>query len=245
MLRVDSSKVEGRSVSVSSRRGGPRRHCNNVMQHLRPEDLIDLAEGTRAERDVPHLASCEVCRVELSELRATIALAADVEVPAPSPLFWDHFSARVGEAVAREHAVTGGSASGPRELVERWRLWSRPRVLIPGSAIAVAAVVLWVVTNAPATTPEVQTPTETVRTTVVPLPPTLGFDLFSDAANDPDDPSLRLVADLTSDLGWDAAADAGLTAPGSAEHALTHLSRGELQELQRLLQHELGARSVT
>jgi hypothetical protein len=219
------------------------------MQHLRPEDLIDLADGTRADSDVPHLASCDTCRAELAELRATIALAADVDVPAPSPLFWDHFSARVAEAIEHERdAAPESTSSAPADSRARddewWRVWSWPRVLIPASAIAVLAVILTVMTNAPVTVPDDRAPSETARTTVQPLPPALGFDLFSDAVNDADDASLTLVADLTADLGWDAAADAGLTPPGSAEFAVTHLNLGELQELQRLLQRELVGRGV-
>ena len=206
------------------------------MQHLRPEDLIDLADGTRADSDVPHLASCDVCRAELADLRATIAMAADVDVPAPSPLFWDHFSARVSQAVEVERATAAGNAW--------WRVWSSPRVLIPGSAVAVLIVIITVLTNTPVPAPEVPAPTETARTTVTPSPPTLGFDLFSDAVNDPDDASLTLVADLTADLGWDAAADAGLTPPGSAEYAVTHLNTAELQELRRLLQQAMVGRGA-
>ena len=68
--------------------------------HLQPDELVDVAEGTRPESSVPHLASCEVCRLQLADLKATISAAADVEVPEPSPLFWDHLSARVRDAVA-------------------------------------------------------------------------------------------------------------------------------------------------
>jgi hypothetical protein len=55
---------------------------------------------------------------------------------------------------------------------------------------------------------------------------------------------LALVADLTDSLGWDAAADAGLAADGSAEHAVTHLSPVELQELERLLKEVLGPKGA-
>ena len=55
-----------------------------------------------------------------------------------------------------------------------------------------------------------------------------------------DDPSLGLVVDLTDDMDLDAARAAGLTADGSAEHAVTHLNDVELRELQRLLQKELA-----
>jgi len=70
--------------------------------HLRPDELIDLAEGTRAESSAAHLAECAVCRLQVAELKAMMSAAADVDVPEPSPLFWDHFSARVHAAVADE-----------------------------------------------------------------------------------------------------------------------------------------------
>jgi hypothetical protein len=54
-----------------------------------------------------------------------------------------------------------------------------------------------------------------------------------------DDPSLQLVADLSADvdLGDD---EAGLTSRTSAEHAVTHMSAQDLQELKRLLNLEMG-----
>src|SRR6476469_3139983 len=72
--------------------------------HLNTDELVDIAEGTRTEAAAPHLASCEPCRAQLCELRAMIAAAKDVDVPEPSPLFWDHLSARVSEAVAADRA---------------------------------------------------------------------------------------------------------------------------------------------
>ncbi|MBI3493898.1 MAG: hypothetical protein HY047_19285, partial [Acidobacteria bacterium] len=58
-----------------------------------------------------------------------------------------------------------------------------------------------------------------------------------------DDPSLDLVVDLTPDLNWETAGEAGLTAHGSAEHAVTHLTDGELRELGRLLKEEMARAS--
>ena len=58
--------------------------------HLRPDELVDLAEGTRAESAAPHLAECAVCRLQLGDLKAMISAAAEVDVPEPSPFFWDH-----------------------------------------------------------------------------------------------------------------------------------------------------------
>jgi hypothetical protein len=76
--------------------------------HLKPEELVDLAEGTIAEASVPHLATCAACRGQLEMLRAMEARARDFDVPEPSPLFWDHLSSRVQEAIAADSAQPAG-----------------------------------------------------------------------------------------------------------------------------------------
>src|SRR5215475_12379965 len=95
--------------------------------HLTSEELLDLAEGTRSESSAPHLAQCDKCRHQLNELREVMATL-NVDIPEPSPLFWDHFSARVSEAVASD-AKTARSWFG----IGRWS-W--------GVAAAMSAVVL-------------------------------------------------------------------------------------------------------
>ena len=59
--------------------------------HVKPDELVDIAEGTRAESSAPHLATCDDCRRQLADVRTMMSAAAEVEVPEPSPLFWDHF----------------------------------------------------------------------------------------------------------------------------------------------------------
>src|SRR5579871_7043009 len=98
------------------------------MAHLTPEQFVDIAEGTVAEGDVSHLSACAVCGRQLAEMRALMAEAADVEVPEPSPLYWDRLSARVRDAVAHE-------AERPRSWKERLL---QPRVLVPIFASAFA-----------------------------------------------------------------------------------------------------------
>jgi hypothetical protein len=188
--------------------------------HLQPDELVDLAEGTRAESSAPHLAECAVCRLHLAELMAMMSAAADVDVPEPSPLFWDHFSARVREAVAAEGA--------PRRS-----LWAWPRLTIPAAAVATAALLAAVALN----TGRVSAPAPLVVPD--PLPPVASVDLLSDPQS-PGDTALMLVAELSSDMDFDAAREAGLAVRGSAEHAITHLTGSELRELQRLLQEELA-----
>ena len=188
--------------------------------HLQPDELVDLAEGTRPESSVPHLAACEVCRHQLAELKAMMSAAADVAVPEPSPLFWDHFSARVREAVAAEG-------------VPRRSFWSWPRLAMPMAAAAMAGVILAVaVSRGPVTTPDLPA--------VALAPAVASIELLSDPQSPDDDTALTLVAELSSDMDLDGAREAGLAGGGSAEHAVTHLDGGELRELRRLLQEELA-----
>ncbi|HEV8347024.1 MAG TPA: hypothetical protein VGQ16_10640 [Vicinamibacterales bacterium] len=211
------------------------------MRHLTADELVDLVEGVALESDVPHLATCATCRQQLAELHATMAMASDAEVPAPSPLFWDHFSSRVRDAVAAERAVRGS-----------WwrRLSSWPGVMAPMSAAAAAILVFAIVLktmSTPSNRPEVTSPAPVASsaqaTTSSALPGTSGVELLNDSMS-ADDPSLTLVADLTDALGWNEAADADLALAGSAEHAVTHLSRDELSELERLLKEALGGKGA-
>jgi hypothetical protein len=191
--------------------------------HLRPDELIDLAEGTRAESSATHLAECAVCRLHLAELKATMSAAADVDVPEPSPLFWDHFSARVRQAVDAEGA--------PRRSFWTWSRVLIPAVSVAAAVLAVAVTLNWgnagqVVGPLPVTVP-------------APVAPVASVELLADPQS-AGDTALTLVAGLSSDMDFETAREAGLAARGSAEHAVTHLTGSELRELQRLLQEELA-----
>lgn len=92
------------------------------MRHLTSEQLVDVAEGQVASPAEEHLRSCDACRVKVAELRAmrTMALQAD-EVPEPSPLFWDHLSARVHDAVAAEEGYASRGGIQPYGHGSRYR----------------------------------------------------------------------------------------------------------------------------
>jgi hypothetical protein len=189
--------------------------------HLTPDELIDLAEGTRAESAAPHLRTCDVCRRQLAELCAVLSAAADVEVPEPSPLFWQHFSQRVRDAVAAEGAPR-------RSWLGEWssrRLWP----ISVAALAAVGAIVLYV------SAPQSSTPIEP------PPPPAIAEAAPFEPLAPPDDPSFTLVQDLTASLEWDAVSEAGITTHlgGSADEAVAGLSDAERQELQRLLKEVL------
>src|SRR3954454_15525134 len=114
--------------------------------HLNAEELVDIAEGTRAESAAPHLAGCEPCRAQLRELRAMIATARDVDVPEPSPLFWDHLSARIGDAIASDSAQ-------PRRSWRYWRSALGPIEVLAVAAALIVAVVSSVWAPAPLPSP--------------------------------------------------------------------------------------------
>jgi hypothetical protein len=188
------------------------------MSHLNSEELLDLSEGARDEASAPHLARCEPCRRQLADLRAAMAAAADVDVPEPSPLFWEHFSARVHQAIAAD--------TPPRvSWMERWFSWK-----IAGPAAACVVTLLAVAT----TMWPPQAPETTVEQTV--------SQQTSDRLVPPaDEPSWSLMTDLAGDLDWDAAVEAGLTAPaGGVDRALFDLNADERRALGRLLQAELA-----
>jgi hypothetical protein len=195
--------------------------------HLTPAEFIDIAEGARPEASAPHLAECAACRRQLSDVRAAMAATSDVPVPEPSPLFWDHWSERIREAVAAEPPVPWW-----------WQAWTRPSSFIAVSA-AVAAVLVAIVFTARVLAPNPVGPATAMSASAEP-----DRDVLGDAASGVDDPSLKLVAELTADMDWEAAQDSGLATRGSAEHAVAHLSDGELRELRRLLQEELVHRGA-
>jgi hypothetical protein len=198
------------------------------MAHLTPARLVDLAEGTEAEHAVPHLAECNACRRAVAELRATMASVADVHVPEPSPLFWDHLSARVRDGVEEQ------SAPGGRRWVERWL---PPRLVLPILAGVAGAVIVAVVTSRG---PDVQTP---IPSTPLPIGETAQLPSLPplEPLGAADDPSLVLMADYGTALDWDDMREEMALASrvGSTDEAVIALSAEERQELQRLLEEEM------
>jgi hypothetical protein len=198
------------------------------MRHLNEGDLIDLADGVRPEGSTPHLASCESCRRQLADLRAVMSAAGAVEVPEPSPLFWQHLSARVREAVSNEERASR-SAWTPSPF--GWR------VLVP--LVALAAVAL-----AAAVTLRTELPRRVVAPDGV-TPHSAAVAEATPGADDvvslADDASLSVIADMAGDLDWDAAVEAGLaTQAGAVDRAVLELSANERLELQRILKDELS-----
>jgi hypothetical protein len=196
-----------------------------MSMHLSAEQLIDAADGTIPESSLPHLASCARCRGELTRLRTTMsAIVADdaASVPAPPPMFWDRFRRDINEAIAGD---------APRAVLP-WRLveWVRtPAFLLSGAAAAAVLVLALQLRTPPAdeAAPVARRIDNTSGTSIASASE-LPADPLSDSGLD-EDPSLQLVAELTTTIDVEAARDAGLVATGSAEHAVTHMNEDELR----------------
>ena len=198
--------------------------------HLTIDEIVDIAEGTRTEASAPHLAGCEPCRAQVAELRATLTAAREVAVPEPSPLFWDHLSARVGEAVAAEGAPArsrsiGGALAGFFD--------AHP---FQAGVLSAAFALLFAVIVAPRHAPSAPSGTPAAVASADAAAPR---ELLNDVMPD-EDASLTVVASLTDAVDMDTVREAGLAPGGSAEHAVTHMSAGELRELGRILQEEMA-----
>ena len=105
------------------------------MTHLSPQEFVDLAEGGLTPGRASHLDGCARCRDEADVLRAVMNDAQEVEVPEPSPLFWEHLSRRVSDAVTLPGTPTARAAVG-------WSGWHVGHLM---TAVTTATVVLAVV----------------------------------------------------------------------------------------------------
>ena len=189
------------------------------MTHLDDERLLDAAEGRLARAAVAHLETCASCRAQVGELQDVLAQVALVEEPAPSPLFWEHFRARVSAGLEPVSQLPA-----PRiPFGFRW---------LSGAALAVTLALVTFAAiatrsssgagDAPLLTAEAPRPRE---------------DALEDLA---EDEAWMLVRSLADDLDYDTAREAGVTpAPGALERAAAELSASEQSALIDLLEQEM------
>ena len=141
-------------------------------------------------------------------------------VPEPSPLFWEHLSQRVHDAVAVEPVPS-----------RAW--WGRFSLAWAGGIVAVAMVVLAVVVSM---RPQ---PTGAGPAAVA---PTVAADAA--AGNSlpalEEDASFAVMGELASEISLEEAEAAGLmVSPGSAEDAFNRMSRDEQRAVVELLREEI------
>jgi hypothetical protein len=188
-----------------------------MTDHLRPEEFIEALDGQAEARASEHLAACAECRAELDELRAMMRESAGVEAPAPSPLFWDHFSERVRVATSTLPAR------------EAWweSLWRPAAAFAAAAALLAAVMVLVPRQHSQQTMPDVVAATGTAPTAIV-------------ALDVPDDGSWSLVVGLASGLRASEVREAAQPAAGTADAMIDELTPAQRAALARLLEKEIG-----
>ncbi|HUE87707.1 MAG TPA: hypothetical protein VMO26_16660 [Vicinamibacterales bacterium] len=186
------------------------------MTHFTPDEVIDAVENTMAPERRAHLIACEHCRAETALAASMLREARAVGAPEPSPLFWDHFSDRVREAIRSE-----GAAS---KRARRWFDWP---VLAPLGALALLVVALvWSVPQPDAHPGRAAIDRQATITE------------SADATENEE--RWAMMLDLVGEVDLDAVVDSGfLGRPGTADRAVAHLTAIEQEELVRLLREEL------
>jgi hypothetical protein len=201
------------------------------MGHLSSVEFVDLLDGVRSRASEQHLSECDRCRGEFAGLREMRDAATSTDVPEPSPLFWEHLSARVHEAVAQE-VPAPGERSGRVSLFGGW--WVRAAAGIAVSALVIAAAVtLGSRPDAPRPLP----PPARAQPDPAALTPLQGL---------PDDGSFELVAGFGGTLDWDDLREqmAVSAHAGRLDGGVDELDGGERRELERLLKEELARAAV-
>ena len=194
------------------------------MSHLSPAEFVDFAEGVLEPARAAHANGCDSCRAQAAVVRDALRMVeASDGVPEPSPVFWDHLSARVRE----------GIDAAPRRS---WFAFGF-RGFQPELAFLALAVVLFSVAVLVPGLRRAGTPTEVA--TAPEIAPAGGQEV--ELTLDPNNAAVWAVLTAAAeDLQLDEAQAAGMAVhPAAIDRAVQALSAAELSELGRLLQSEL------
>src|SRR5206468_5300013 len=82
-----------------------------VMSHLSPAEFVDAVEGRLPSPRAAHLESCVRCRDGAESVGSALRAAHDDDLPEPSPLYWQHLSARIRDRVAGERIAPAWRAA--------------------------------------------------------------------------------------------------------------------------------------
>jgi hypothetical protein len=181
-----------------------------MTNHLRPEEFIEALDGALAPNRQAHLEACGECRQELEQLHSLVGDVRGVDAPEPSPLFWDHFSARVKQATLAEPMPAAAAW---------WREWWRPI-----GAVATGAATLALMFALRPVAPVVSSPS--IESSVV------------EAVAD--DGSWGLVVGLASGLEWTDVHEVAEPASGTADAMIDEMTAAQREAFVRLLQKEMG-----
>jgi hypothetical protein len=190
------------------------------MQHLEETQIVDAVDGRLDTAAAAHADVCAECGARVREMREALRGLAAVDVPEPSPLFWDHFPSRVSRAI--------DAPAAPQR-------WFTPARLAWSSAAALLAVVLLLL-------PRAMSPTgEAVVNRVEPWPVLNRVEPWPAAVDDLDaDEAWALVRSVAEEIDYEDARQIGVApGAGSIERTAMELSDNERAELARLIEQEL------
>jgi hypothetical protein len=73
-----------------------------MTRHVADESLPDLASGLGSDAERSHAAACPACASRVAGVRSALQAARSVEVPEPSPLYWEAMRRSVGRRIDDE-----------------------------------------------------------------------------------------------------------------------------------------------
>lgn len=178
-----------------------------------------------------HLSDAELVEAAATGLESTLREVSALDVPEPSPLFWDHFSARVRDAVAAEEPAASRWAWAP--LRAPWIPFAGFCAIV----IAVASTAWFVRPSNESTVPTAVASTASTGTTAATTSASQGL-----AEND--DPVWAVLSAAAADLSDQETPSATLSVrPAAVDSAVQQLTPQERQELGRLLRSEMNRSS--
>ena len=196
-----------------------------MTKHLDESQLVDLIDGHLEPALAEHVEECDACRARVATLRDALGDATLDEGHEPSPLFWDHFSARVSAAVRHEE---------PLPAPQGWMAWMRNPATAWATTASIAVLLmvgaLWRATLL-APVPAAVAIAPVVASSPAPVPDVVEADR-----------AWAVVRTAADDLAWEDVTAAGITAhPGAAEGVAMELTADERTELARLIASEMKA----
>jgi hypothetical protein len=209
--------------------------------HLTPEELIDSRERQLSPARQAHADACRVCRAELAQLDDVLRDVAAVDVPEPSPLFWDHLSARIRDRVAHEPPPAPARENPLARLID-WLTGSSaaPRWAFAAAMLVLCASLGWLGWselrrggNGPVTPGSADVVPVTATATPDPAESSVPADLTES--------EWAVMLRMAEDVSWDDAEGSSLDVrPAAVDRALTELTAEERDRLLQLVQADLA-----
>lgn len=208
-----------------------------MTHHLSPEELIDALDRPLPAARQQHADTCAVCRAERARLDEMVREVGAVGVPEPSPLFWDHLSARIHERIALEPAPAERRRWTLASLADAWRVDGAPRWGFAAAALALCAVLGWLALarDGGSTSPQLDV-------NVAHGSGASAIEATNASSLDLLDEEWAVMERVAEHVAWDDDAETSSidVRPATVEVALNDLSPEERQALVELLRAEMA-----